>query len=77
LIDLQYVGGAILGESPRANGFGYRDRKIGLHETLFRVRQTEVREHIAAPFLDRDSFIQGLLFSPEPLTIWSVLLRLS
>ena len=28
LIDLQHVGGAILGESPRANGFGYRDRKI-------------------------------------------------
>jgi len=56
LIDLQDVGSASLSESPRANRFGYADRKIGFGQTLFRVGQTDVGENVAAAFLDPNSF---------------------
>jgi hypothetical protein len=59
LIDLQYVGGASLSESPRANSLGDTDREIGFRETLFRVGQTDVGEDVAAAFLDLNSLRHG------------------
>ena len=77
LIDFQYVGGASLRESPRANGLGYADRKVGLSETLFGFGQTDVGENVAAAFLDLN-FLSSLPVIPsEPLAIWRVLLRLA
>jgi len=77
LIDFQYVGGTSLGESPRANGFGYTDRKIGFGETLFRVGQTDVSEDIAAALLDLNSFSDWPATPSELPAIWRVLVQLS
>jgi hypothetical protein len=52
LIDLEYMGGASLREPPRANGLGYADRKVGLSETLFGFRQTDVGEDVPAAVFD-------------------------
>ena len=56
LINVQDVGGASLGESPRANGLGNADRKVGFGKTVFGVGQTNVCENIAAAFLDLHFF---------------------
>jgi hypothetical protein len=62
LIDFQYMRGASLRESPRANSLSDADRKVGLRETFLGVGQTNVGENVAAAFLDRD-FLAHAFFS--------------
>ena len=56
------MGGASLRESPRANGLGYAYRKVGLRESFFGVRQTDVSENIAPSFLDFNSLAPAFDF---------------
>ncbi|MGH9737644.1 MAG: hypothetical protein ACRD4X_03550 [Candidatus Acidiferrales bacterium] len=49
LVDLQHVGGASLGESPRTKHFVNVDRKLGVNETFFGIGQTDVGETLLLP----------------------------
>lgn len=62
LVYLEYVRGPSLCESPRSNGLGYADREVGLGESLLGIGQTDVRENVAAAFLDSNSISNGPSF---------------
>ncbi|HEV3482099.1 MAG TPA: hypothetical protein VGR97_07195 [Candidatus Acidoferrales bacterium] len=44
------------------NSLSYADRKVGLGETLFWLRQTDVGEDVAAAFLDLNSLAHACYY---------------
>jgi hypothetical protein len=52
LVYFKRVGSLSLREPPSADGFANAYRKVGLRETLFGIRKTDVSEYVPAAFLD-------------------------
>jgi hypothetical protein len=62
--NVEYVGGASLGEPPCTNAPRNTKCKSGFGETLLRAGQTDIGKNVAAAFLDRN-FIGHDLAGPS------------